>query len=70
MDIERNSITKATRSHQSPQSQQIDTFQLGNELIYQYWNDLIKRGVFRTKFFSMKPAKHFFYPTLCIDPST
>ena len=59
MSIEKNSVTKATRSRQSSQSQGIDTFQLGNESICQDWNDLIKRAVFRIKLFSMKAAKHF-----------
>ena len=45
MNIENSSATKTTRPHQSPQSQQIDTFQHGNESIYQYWIDLIKRAV-------------------------
>ena len=46
MNIEKNSTTKATRSHQSPQSQQIDTFQHGKETICQDWNDLTKRAAF------------------------
>ena len=58
MNIEKNSVTKATRSLQSPQSQQIDAFQHGNQSIYQDWNDLTKRAVFQTKFFTMKTAKH------------
>ena len=58
MNIAKNSVTKAARSLQSPQSQQIDTFHHGNESIYQDWNDLIKRDAFQTKFLSMKTAKH------------
>ena len=58
MNIEKNSATKATRSLQSPQWQQIDTFQPGNESIYQDWNDLIKRAAFQTRIFSMETAKH------------
>ena len=58
MNIEKSSVTKATRSLQSPQSQQIGTFQRGIESIYQDWNDLIKRAAFQTKFFSMKTTKH------------
>ena len=46
MNIEKNSVTKATGSHQSPQSQQNDTLQHENESIYQNWNDLINRTVF------------------------
>ena len=53
MNIERNSETKATHSLQSPQSQRIDTFQHGNESIYQEWNDLTKRDAFRTRIFSI-----------------
>ena len=48
MNNEKNSVTKATRSLQSPQSQQIDTFQHGNESIYQDWNDLTKRAALQT----------------------
>ena len=58
MNIEKNSVTKATRSLQSPQSQQIDTFQHGNGSMYQNWNDLTKRAAFQTKMYSMKIEKH------------
>ena len=58
MNIENSSGTKTTRPHQSPQSQQIDTFQHGNKSIYQDFNDLIERAVFQTVIFSMKTTKH------------
>ena len=51
MNIEKSSVTKVTRSLQSPSSQQIDTFHHKNESICQDWNNLVKRAVFQKKCF-------------------